>query len=136
MFIKPITIRLLAYGQKANLAAIRTRAAAMLKEEHGTVEAAWFADAKAADVHAEVVAKRRDTEVELKKPSPSQDGIILTLPEVNERMVTEWIHELPVARTCVLFATWYSSRESLAWQLLVIDGERSSESQQQDTPPT
>ena len=35
VLIKPITVRLIAYGQKANIAAIRSRACDLLKDEHG-----------------------------------------------------------------------------------------------------
>jgi hypothetical protein len=49
------------------------------------------------------------------------------LPEMNERMVTEWMHELPIAKTCVAFATWFSPREQQNWQLLMADGGRWSE---------
>jgi hypothetical protein len=128
VFIKPITIRLLAYGQKANVAAIRTRAAAMLKDEHGAVPADAFTDLPAEKVHAEIVAKRSDGDPELKKPTPSQAGLVATLAEVNERMATEWLNELPAAKTCVVFATWTGSREPLAWQMLIADGDRSSDS--------
>lgn len=128
--IKPITIRLIAYGQKANVAAIRTRAAALLKEENGSVDPAAFVEASAADVHAEIAAKRLDPEVELRKPTPAQCGLIITLAEVNERMAGEWLHELPVAKTCVAFATWFSPRENLDWQTLMADGGRWSESRQ------
>lgn len=133
MIIKPITVRLIAYGQKANVAAIRTRAAALLKEEHGKADPTAFVTAKAADVHAEILATRIDAEVELRKPTPSQEGLILTLAEVNERMANEWMQELPVAKTCVAFATWVSHREGMAWQLLMADGGRWSESRRQ--PP-
>ncbi len=128
MFIKPITIRLIAYGQKANVAAIRLRAARLLKEEHGTVDPAALAEASAASVHEEILANRLDGEVVLKKPTPSQAGIVITLGEVNERMANEWIYELPIAKSCVVFATWSSPREGLAWQLLMADGGRWAES--------
>ena len=127
VFIKPVTIRLIAYGQKANVAAIRTRAAKLLIEEHGAADAKAFSEVPAADVHAEILATRLDAEVELKKPTPSQAGIVIILAEVNERMVNEWLQELPVAKTGVAFATWTSPREKLAWQLLMADGGRWSE---------
>jgi hypothetical protein len=128
VFIKPITIRLLAYGQKANVAAIRNRAAAMLKEEHGAVPADAFVDMPAEKVHAEIVARRSDGDPVLKKPTPSQAGLVVTLAEVNERMANEWLSELPVAKTCVVFATWTGSREPMAWQMLLADGDRSTDS--------
>ena len=131
MFIKPITIRLIAYGQKANIAAISLRAARLLKEEHGSVDPAALVEAKGLAVYEEIVATRLDGEVALKKPTPSQAGIVITLGEVNERMVIEWIYELPVAKSCVAFATWVSPREGLAWQLLMADGGRWSESRPQ-----
>jgi hypothetical protein len=128
VIIKPITIRLLAYGQKANIAAIRTRAADLLDDEHGSVDEANLVALPAAEVHAEICATRYDTEVALKKPSPSQVGIAITLNEVNERLTVEWLHELPVAKTCIAFAIWTSPREGVAWQLLIADGGRWSES--------
>ena len=128
VFIKPITIRLIAYGQKANVANIHKRAADLLKEEHGRVDPALFVELPADKAHAEVIATRLDADIALKKPSPSQVGIAITLPEMNERMTVEWLHELPVAKTCVAFATWTSEREKVAWQLLVADGSRWSES--------
>lgn len=128
MIIKPITIRLVAYGQKANVAAIRARAADLLKDEHGKIDAANFADISAATAHAEIIAKRLDTEVALKKPSPSRVGIVVTLPDMNERLTVEWLHELPIAKTCVGFATWTSEREQVTWQLLMADSGRWSES--------
>jgi hypothetical protein len=128
VIIKPITVRLVAYGQKANVAAIRTRAADLLKEEHGKAFVPDIAEPSAADAHAEIVAKRLDQEVVLKKPSPSRVGLRLVLPEMNERLTVEWLHELPVAKTCVAFATWTSEREGVAWQLLMADGGRWSES--------
>jgi hypothetical protein len=127
VFIKPITIRLVAYGQKANVAAIRTRAAAMLKEEHGAADPALFVETSAKDAHDEIAGKRLDTEIALRKPTASQAGLIVTLAEVNERMANEWLHELPVAKTCVAFATWDSPREGRRWQLLMADGGRWSE---------
>jgi hypothetical protein len=131
VFIKPVTIRLIAYGQKANIAAIRLRAARLLKDEHGIVDPAALVDAKALAVYDEIIATRLDDEVVLKKPTPSQAGIIITLTEMNERMVNEWIYELPIAKSCVAFATWVSPREGLAWQLLMADGGRWAESRPQ-----
>jgi len=128
MIIKPITIRLVAYGQKANLAAIRTRATDLLKEEHGKIDPTWFVDCTSAEAHAEIIGKRLETDLALKKPTASQPGLIITFPEVNERCTVEWLHELPVAKTCVAFATWTSDREKMDWQLLIADGGRWSES--------
>jgi len=128
VFIKPITIRLIAYGQKANVAAIRTRAAALLKDEHGKADPSAFVEATAAEVHAEIVAKRFDGETALKKPTASQAGLVVTLGEVNERMANEWLQELPVAKTCVVLASWTSPREGLDRQLLMAEGDRWSES--------
>lgn len=128
MIIKPITVRLVAYGQKANVANIRTRAAAFLKEENGAVDESCFQAMSAADAHAEIVAQRFEAESELKKPTASQAGIAITLAEVNERMVGEWLQELPVAKTCVAFATWLSFRENMDWQLLMADAGRWSTS--------
>lgn len=128
MFIKPITIRLIAYGSKANVAAIRTRAAAMLKEEFGNVDEAAFVDTPAEKVHAEVAKQRQDEDAPLKKPTPSQAGIVITLREVNERMAVAWLGELPVAKSCVACATWFSPRENLAWRMLMTDGDRWSDS--------
>ena len=128
MIIKPITVRLIVYGQKANVSAIRTRAAALLKDEHGKIDEAWFVELPAAKVHTEIEAKRLDKEIELKKPGAAQVGLAITLPEVNERSTGEWLDELPVAKTCVVLATWSSGREPVAWQLLIIQGDRCSES--------
>ncbi|MBA3707272.1 MAG: hypothetical protein H0W83_00460 [Planctomycetes bacterium] len=127
MLIKPVTIRLIAYGQKANIAAIRGRAADLLKEEHGAVDDACLAPASAADLHAEIIAARWDDEIPLKKPTASQSGLVIILAEVNERLTTEWLYELPVAKTCVAFATWISAREPVSWQLLIAEGRRWSE---------
>ena len=126
MLIKPITIRLIAYGQKANVGNLRIRASALLKEEFGRVDPACFTELGAAEVHAEIVARRLDAEVELRKPTPAQAGLAITLPEVNERATTVWLYELPVAKSCVAFATWDSPREGMALQMLVADGARSS----------
>lgn len=127
MQITPITVRLIAYGSKANVAAIRTRAAALLKEEHTHVDEACFETLSAAVVHAEISTKRLETEVILVKPTPSQAGIAITLPEVHERITTEWLFELPVAKSCVALATWNSQREPVAWQLLMANGDHWSE---------
>ena len=126
MLIKPITIRLIAYGQKANVGNLRIRASALLKEEFDNVDESCFQELSAKDVHAEILAKRLDSEVELKKPTPAQAGIAITLPEVNERATTVWLYELPIAKTCVVFATWDSPREGMALQMLVADGARTS----------
>lgn len=125
---KPITIRLVIYGQKANVAAIRTRATALLEEEHGAAAPACFDEVTAAIAHAEVRAKRLDAEVDLKAPGAAQAGLIVTLPEMNERCTVEWLTELPVAKTCVCFASWTSMKEPVVWQMLVALGQRSSES--------
>ncbi len=127
MLITPITIRLIVYGQKANVSAIRGRAADLLKEEHGKADGSCFVETPAADVHAEIIATRWDDEVVLKKPTPSQAGIVITLPEVHERLTTEWLHELPVAKTCVAFATWNGARDPVSWQLLMALGGHWSE---------
>ncbi len=122
--IAPITIRLVAYGQKANVAAVRTRAISFLKEELGTVDDSWFAELDAATAHAEIVAGSTGCDVELRKPTKSQAGIAITLPEVHERMAGEWLNELPAAKTCVVFATWHSARDGLDWRLLIAEGDR------------
>ncbi|MBA3686451.1 MAG: hypothetical protein H0W72_14615 [Planctomycetes bacterium] len=127
MLIKPITVRLIAYGPQANLDALRGRAEDVLKDEHGKVDAACFVIIPAREVHAEIIAKRLDVEVPLKAPTASRPGIAITLPEVNERLTTEWLFEMPVAKTCVVFATWFSPREAVAWQLLIAQGNRWSE---------
>lgn len=128
MLIKPITVQLLAYGLKANLAAIRKRAIDLLEDEHGRADPACFVEMPAAEVQAAIDSRRLDTEVVLLKPTPSHQGLALTLPEVNERATTAWLHELPVARTCVALAAWDSPREQLAWQMLLAEGRRWSES--------
>jgi hypothetical protein len=128
VLIKPITVRLIAYGQKANIAAIRSRACDLLKDEHGTVDDAAFAVLDATKVHDEISARRLDTEVVIKPPTPSQAGIAITLGEVNERLTVDWLHDLPVAKTCVAFASWTSQRDNAAWQLLIATGGRWSES--------
>ena len=128
MIIKPITVRLVTYGQKANVAAIRTRAAALLKDEHGEVPPEAFAVATAADIHGEIAAHRLDTETVLRKPTAAQAGLVLTLADIHERMANEWLQELPVAKTCVVLATWDSPREGVSWQMLFADGDRWSES--------
>lgn len=132
MQVKPITVRLIAYGPKANVAAIRTRAASLLQDEHGSVDETAFVTMAAADVHAEIMATRLDAEVALKKPGASQAGIAINLGNVHERLTTEWLHELPVAKTCVAFATWISQREPVAWQLLMAQGGRWSENRPQN----
>lgn len=128
MIIKPITVHLIIYGQKANLSAIRVRASDLLKEEHGAIDASLFVERPSADVHAEITATRFDSEVPLKKPTASQPGLAITLPEVNEKFTKEWLQDLPVAKTCVVFATWDSPRDQMRWQLLMADGGRWSES--------
>jgi hypothetical protein len=128
VLIKPITIRLLAYGQKANIAAIRSRAEDLLKDEHGAVDRSAFKDLPAKAVAEEIASTRLDSEVALKPPPPSQIGIAIVLNEVNERLAVDWLHELPVAKTCVAFATWTSHREGANWQLLIALGGRWSES--------
>jgi hypothetical protein len=128
VLIQPITVRLIAYGQAANVSAIRSRAADLLKEEHGKVDELAFATVPAQAVHDEIAATRWDTEVPLKKPTGSQPGIVITLADVHERMTTEWLYELPVAKTCVAFATWVSAREPVSWQLLLAQGRHWSES--------
>jgi hypothetical protein len=132
MFLKPITVRLIAYGPKDSVAALRSRAEDLLKDEHGSIDAANFAEVSAADVHAEIIKTRLDSEVPLKKPSAAKIGIAITLPEVNERLATEWLDELPVAKTCVAFATWFSPRESVAWQMLIAQGSKWSENRPQE----
>ena len=127
MQVKPITVRLIAYGQKANVAAIRGRAADLIKDEHGKVDEADFVIMKAADVHAEIIATRLDSEITLAKPTASQAGIANTLNQVHERLTNEWLFELPIAKTCTAFATWNSEREPVAWQLLIAQGGRWSE---------
>ncbi len=128
MLIKPITVRLIAYGEKANLAAIRTRAVDLLKEEHGKLDASLIVELPGTDVHAEIMAKRYDQDVALKKPTAKKPGMAIMLPDMNERMTVEWLHELPLAKTVVVFATWTSHRENMDWQLLACDGSRWSES--------
>jgi hypothetical protein len=128
VIIKPITIRLIAYGEKANLAAIRTRAIDLLKDEHGKADPALLKEQPGTAVHAEILATRFDQDVELKKPTAKKPGLAITLPEMNERTTVEWLHELPLAKTCVLFASWSSEREGMDWQLLAVDGSRWSES--------
>ena len=127
MLIKPIIVRLIAYGQKANIAAIRTRAAALLKDEHGSADDTAFKAMTAVEVHAEIMATRVDAEVTLIKPTKSQAGIAITLTDVHERITTEWLFELPVAKSCVALATWHSQREPVAWQLLMAQGDHWSE---------
>ncbi len=132
MLIKPITVRLIAYGPKASLAALRGRAEDLLKDEHGSVVADGIAIVPARIVHAEIIATRLDAEVTLKIPTASQAGLAITLAEVNERLTTEWLFELPVAKTCVVFAAWFSSRDESDWQLLIAQGSRWSESRRQN----
>ncbi len=131
MLIKPITVRLIAYGPKANIASLRGRAELLLKEEHGSIDAESVAIVPARVVHAEIIVTRLDAEVTLKPPTASRAGIAITLAEVNERLTSEWLFELPVAKTCVVFATWFSPREQTAWQLLIAQGSRWSENRRQ-----
>lgn len=128
MFIKPITVRILAYGTKSNVAAIRTRAAALLKDEFGAADPALLVERGAEQIHDEIAAARWEAEAALKKPTASQAGIAITLPEVNERATAEWLRELPAAKSCVVFAAWTSPREGLDYQMLIADGDRATDS--------
>jgi hypothetical protein len=128
VLVKPLTIRLIVYGQKANIAAINKRAKDFLKDEHGKIDPTWLVDAPADDIYKEILETRWDHEVALKKPGKSNVGFIVTLPEVNKRMADEWLHEIPVAKTCVVFATWIDPKENLHWQLQIIDTARWSDS--------
>lgn len=128
VFIKPITVRIVAYGLKSNVAAIRTRAVALLKDEFGKADPALLRELPAEDAHAEIAAKRWDPEVALKKPTASQAAIAITLPDVNERATTEWLRELPAAKSCTVFATWLSPREGADFQMLIADGDRATDS--------
>jgi hypothetical protein len=128
MLIKPIDVRLIAYGEKANLAAIRTRAVDLLKEEHGKLDPKLIVEVPGTEVHEEITTKRLDQDPVLKKPTAKKPGIAITLPEMNEKTTVEWLHELPLAKTVVVFATWTSHRENMDWQLLAADGSRWSES--------
>lgn len=128
VFIKPITVRIVAYGLKSNVAAIRTRAAALLKDEFGKADPSLLVEMSAEDAHGEITAKRWDAEVALKKPTASQAAIAVTLPEVNERATTEWLRELPAAKSCVVFITWLSPRENADYQMLIADGDRATDS--------
>jgi hypothetical protein len=127
VLIKPISVRLIAYGQKANIAAIKNRAAGLLKEEHGKVQIDQFLDLPAKDVFQEIITNRWDNEVVLKTPTASSNGIVISLPDVHERMTTEWLYELPIAKTCVAFATWISHKDNTSWQLLLVQGRHWSE---------
>ncbi|MBA3700680.1 MAG: hypothetical protein H0W78_17670 [Planctomycetes bacterium] len=128
MLIKPLTVRLIAYGEKANLAAIRTRAVDLLTDEHGKLDPKLITEVPGTEVHAEIIATRLDPDPALKKPTAKKPGIAITLPEMNEKTTVEWLHELPLAKTVVVFATWTSHRENMDWQLLAADGSRWSES--------
>jgi hypothetical protein len=128
VFIKPITVRILVYGLKANVAAIRTRAVALLKDEFGKADPALLVELSAEDAHSEITTKRWDPEVVLKKPTASQAAIAITLPEVNERATTEWLRELPAAKSCVVFITWLSPRENADFQMLIAEGDRATDS--------
>jgi hypothetical protein len=127
MLIKPITVRLLAYGQKANIAKVRKAACDLLDDEHDAIDPSWFVDRPGVEVFNEIVATRWDAEIALKKPSPSQLGIQIVMPDVHERITTEWLYELPIAKTCVLFASWHSTKDDGNWQLLAAEGDRWSE---------
>jgi hypothetical protein len=126
--IAPVTVRLLVYGQKANVANIRTRAQALAKEELGGAEAAACTEAEAEAVFDEIERDRHERDVALKKPTKSQAGAIIVLPELHERVANEWLAELPVAKTCVVCATWTSQRDRAVWQMLVAEGHRSLDS--------
>ncbi len=128
VIIKPISMRLVAYGQKANIAAIRRRAADLLKEEHGSADPAAMQDTAARQVHAEIVATTLAGEVALKAPTPSQAGLTVLLKDINGRMGVEWLDELPVAKTCVVYATWTDFRAGMDWQVLIHEGGRTSDS--------
>lgn len=128
MIIKPITVHIFAYGQKANISSLQHRSSDLLKDEHGTIDARLFVSKSSADIHAKIIAQQWDHDVALKKATPSQPGIAITLPDMNERLTIEWLHEIPVAKTCVIFATWVSHKEKMTWQMLIADGNRSSES--------
>jgi len=129
MLIKPITVRLLAYGMKPNVSAIITRASDLLKEEHGAVPPTAISPRAAKKVYDVIMAEKWDTEVVLKKPAPSNAGVEIELKDVNERLTVEWLHELPLAKTCIAWATWTSPREGTIWQLVCAEGGRWSESQ-------
>jgi hypothetical protein len=128
MLIKPISVRLLAYGMKPNVAAILTRARDLITEEHGTVDPAAITTLTAKKAFELITAMKWDAEVALKKPAPSHVGIEIALTQVNERLTVEWLHELPLAKTCIALASWDSPREGTSWQLICSDGGRWSES--------
>jgi len=134
VLVKPLTIRLIVYGQKANIAAIRKRSIDFLKDEHGKIDPTWLLDVPADDVYKEIMDTRWDAEVVIKKPGKSAVGFIVSLPEVNKRMADEWMHELPVAKTCVVFATWLDPKDDLNWQLQIVDTARWSDSRPASRP--
>lgn len=122
--VKPITVRLLAYGSKANLAALRKGAGDALKDEHNKIDRSLFVDLPAEDVHIEVMSTRWDAEIKLKNPAPSMVGVRITLPDMHERMTMEWLNEMKVAKTCVVFAQWISMAHNEDCQMLCHEGDR------------
>lgn len=123
MKIKPITVTLLAYGTKANIAAIRKAATAQIEDDHDQADPSLFLERPAEDIHADIEAARWDPTAVLKKPGPSQAGLQVTMPDMHERMTTAWLNELKVARTCVVFASWFSEAEQERCQMLCAEGE-------------
>ena len=122
--IKPVTMVILAYGTKGNITKVRNASAAFLKEENDEAGDECFVDDKALAIYEHILSERWDDTVVLKKPTKSQEGIMVTLPDVHQRMVTEWIQEMVVAKTCVLFASWYSPNDDEHHQMLAADSDK------------
>ncbi|MFW5829017.1 MAG: hypothetical protein ACOCXA_02040 [Planctomycetota bacterium] len=130
--IKFITLSLLAYGQKSNVSAVQRAAEAFLKEEADGFDASWFQERPAAEVHQEILDQVWDPDCTLKKPTASQQGIAITLPEVNERMAREWLEELKIAKTCVVFVHWHNPNGPSDHQYLILGGEHWFDSRSAD----
>jgi len=124
MLIKPIDLTLYAYGQKANVAKIRKAAEDFLADEHDEVDPTWFDERPSSEVAETIQGLLWDQGTALRKATPAQPGLIIRMPAVHERMTTEWLFELKVAKTGVLFATWFSEAEQVDRQLLDINGEQ------------
>lgn len=128
--VYPITMNVLAYGPSTNVNKIRKVLKELMEEENGKLSKAEEADlikaAPAEEIAQHIAAILIEPVEKIAKAGPSQIGLIMTMPELNERITNLELQEIQVAKTCTCVCTWDSQTSGLRQQIAWVRGDKIS----------
>ncbi|NRA39620.1 MAG: hypothetical protein HRU15_15875 [Planctomycetes bacterium] len=128
--IYTIDLEVLCFGPTTNIRKLRKVFTELLEDENGK-QSSDDLDKLFKDVPPPKVAQRISKELidqvdALQKTGGSRVGLVMSLPDINERITEMELQELQVAKTCTCMVQWNSKNTGMQHQVIWNAGEKVS----------